>query len=61
MFGLFRLGLEMQKRIIDAQIQGLDAARQILDAAIQRSEGDSAGQVRGDAASKWLGLWGMRG
>ena len=33
MFELFAVGLEMQKRMIDAQMQGVEAARDMVEAA----------------------------
>ena len=33
MFEMFAVGLEMQKRMIDAQMQGMETAREMVEAA----------------------------
>lgn len=64
MFELFAIGLEMQKRMIDAQMQGVAAARDMVDAAQRNVQvgmaGHEAGQAGMKAMKSWLALWGWR-
>src|SRR3546814_1565489 len=64
MFELLNVGLEMQKRMIDIQMQGVEAARQMVDAAQRNAEAGLAATRAGEAGMKamkgWMRLWGMR-
>ncbi|MBZ9647822.1 hypothetical protein K9B33_09720 [Sphingobium sp. 3R8] len=65
MFELFAVGLEMQKRMIDAQMQGVEAARDMVEAAQRQVETGMATTQANEAGLKamknWMNLWGMRG
>jgi tRNA1(Val) A37 N6-methylase TrmN6 len=65
MFELFAVGLEMQKRMIDAQMQGVEVARDMVEAAQRQVETGMAATQANEAGlkamSKWMNLWGMRG
>ncbi|EXS68649.1 hypothetical protein [Sphingobium sp. Ant17] len=65
MFELFAVGLEMQKRMIDVQMQGVEAARDMVDAAQRNVQaGMAATQANGSgvkAMKKWMNMWGLRG
>jgi len=65
MFELFAVGLEMQKRMIDAQMQGVEVARDIVEAAQKQVQTSLAAHDAGQAGMKamkgWMNLWGMRG
>lgn len=60
MFELLNVGLEMQKRLIDMQMQGIEAARELVDAAQRNVETNQAGDVGRNAVKGWMRLWGMR-
>ncbi|QGP80100.1 hypothetical protein [Sphingobium sp. CAP-1] len=64
MFELFTVGLEMQKRMIDAQMQGVEVARDMVEAARHQVETSLAAQDAGQAGMKavkgWMNLWGIR-
>jgi hypothetical protein len=64
MFELFAVGLEMQKRMIDAQMRGVEAARDMVEAAQRQVEGNIAAAQTNEAGlsamKKWMSLWGMR-
>lgn len=64
MFELFNVGLEMQKRMIDVQMQGIEAAREMVDAAQRNVDAGLAANRAGEAGMKamkgWMRLWGMR-
>jgi tRNA1(Val) A37 N6-methylase TrmN6 len=65
MFELFTVGLEMQKRMIDAQMQGVEVARDMMEAAQRQVETGMAAAQANEAGlkamRKWMTLWGMRG
>ncbi len=65
MFELFAVGLEMQKRMIDAQMQGVEAARDMVEAAQRQVQTGIAANQANEAGLKamksWMNLWGMRG
>ncbi|KQN09894.1 hypothetical protein ASE85_02880 [Sphingobium sp. Leaf26] len=65
MFELFAVGLEMQKRMIDAQMQGVEVARDMVDAAQKQVRTGMAAAQANEAGLKamknWMNLWGMRG
>ena len=58
MFELFAVGLEMQKRMIDAQMQGVEAAQKQVQTSLAAHD---AGQAGMKAMKGWMNLWGMRG
>lgn len=75
MINLVDLGMEMQKRVIEAHEQSIAAARKVMDrtdasAAVQQAVVDASAVVQQavvDAAGanlalwdKWLALWGLR-
>lgn len=64
MFELFNVGLEMQKRMIDVQMQGIEVAQQMVDATQRNVEtglaANQAGQAGIKAMKGWMRLWGMR-
>ncbi|MCC4251770.1 MAG: hypothetical protein VX205_07670 [Pseudomonadota bacterium] len=64
MFELFAVGLEMQKRMIDAQMQGVEAARDMVEAAQRQVQSGMAVAQANDAGMKamknWMNLWGIR-
>jgi tRNA1(Val) A37 N6-methylase TrmN6 len=64
MFELFAVGLEMQKRMIDAQMQGVEVARDMVEAAQRQLETgmamQDAGQANMKAMKSWMSLWGVR-
>ncbi|SEQ49906.1 hypothetical protein [Sphingobium sp. YR768] len=64
MFELFSVGLEMQKRMIDAQMQGVEVARDMVEAAQKQVRTNlaahDAGQAGMKAVKSWMNLWGMR-
>ncbi|MDV5823610.1 hypothetical protein [Sphingobium naphthae] len=64
MFELFAVGLEMQKRMIDAQMQGVEAARDMVEAAQRQVKSGMAVAQANDAGMKamknWMNLWGIR-
>ena len=49
MFELFAVGLEMQKRMIDAQMQGVEAARDMVEAAQRQVQSGMAVAQANDA------------
>jgi hypothetical protein len=64
MFELWTLGLDMHKRMIDMQMQGVKTAQDMVDAA-RRSvaageAAQDAGQANMRAMKSWLRLWGVR-
>lgn len=65
MFELFAVGLEMQKRMIDAQVQGAEVARDMVEAAQRQLKTGMAATQANEASMKamksWMNLWGMRG
>jgi hypothetical protein len=65
MFELFAMGLEMQKRMIDAQMQGVEVARNMVEAAQRNAQigmaTHDAGQASMKAMKSWMSLWGVRG
>ncbi len=65
MFELFAVGLEMQKRMIDVQMQGVETARDMIDTAQRNVEAGMAVTKANEAGLKamkgWMNLWGMRG
>lgn len=65
MFELFTVGLEMQKRMIDVQMQGVEAARDLVDTAQRNVQAGMAVTQANEAGLKamksWMNLWGMRG
>lgn len=65
MFELFAVGLEMQKRMIDVQMQGVETARDMIDTAQRNVEAGMAVTQANEAGLKamkgWMNLWGMRG
>lgn len=65
MFELFAVGLEMQKRMIDVQMQGVEVARDMVQAAQQNAKAGMAANQTGEAGLKamksWMNLWGVRG
>ena len=65
MFELFAVGLEMQKRMIDVQMQGVETARDMIDTAQRNVEAGIAATQANEAGLKamksWMNLWGMRG
>ena len=64
MFELFAVGMEMQKRMIDAQMQGVEAARDMVEAAQRQVKSGMAVAQANDAGMKamknWMNLWGIR-
>ena len=64
MFELFNVGLEMQKRMIDVQMQGIEAAQQMVDAAQRNVEEGFGSAPTAEAGMKaikgWMRLWGIR-
>lgn len=64
MFELFNVGLEMQKRMIGIQMQGVEMAQQMVDAAQRNVEVGAAATQASEAGMKavkgWMRLWGMR-
>ena len=65
MFELFTVGLEMQKRMIDVQMQGVETARGMIDTAQRNVRAGMAVTQANEAGLKamksWMNLWGMRG
>jgi tRNA1(Val) A37 N6-methylase TrmN6 len=65
MFEIFAVGLEMQKRMIDAQMQGMETAREMVEAAQRQVETGMAATRAGEANARtmtgWMKLWGWRG
>lgn len=65
MFELFAVGLEMQKRMIDVQMQGVEVARDMIDAAQQNVQAGMAATQAQEAGiksmKKWMNMWGVRG
>lgn len=65
MFELFAVGLEMQKRMIDVQMQGVEAARDMVQTAQENAKAGMAANQAGEAGltamKSWMKLWGMRG
>lgn len=65
MFELFAVGLEMQKRMIDIQMQGVEVARDVVDTAQRNAKAGMAVHEAGEAGMKamknWMNLWGLRG
>ena len=65
MFELFAVGLEMQKRMIDIQMQGVEVARDMVETAQQNMQAGiathDARQAGMTAIKSWMKLWGMRG
>ncbi|WP_420144846.1 hypothetical protein [Sphingobium sp.] len=65
MFELFAVGLEMQKRMIDAQMQNVEVARDMVEAAQRQVETGMAVRQANEAGLKamksWMNLWGVRG
>ncbi len=64
MFELFNVGLEMQRRMIDMQMQGVAMARDMVTIAQQQARSGMAAQQAGEAGMKamqgWMRLWGVR-
>ncbi|HUD93715.1 hypothetical protein [Sphingobium sp.] len=64
MFELFTVSLEMQKRVIDAQMQGVEVARDMVEAAQRQVETGLAATQANEAGMKamkrWMNLWGIR-
>ena len=65
MVELFAVGLEMQKRMIDVQMQGVETARDMIDTAQRNVEAGMAVTQANEAGLKamksWMNLGGMRG
>lgn len=68
MFEFLKLGLSIQKNLIDAQVKQLEAAEQLLRAGQSQVGSQAAGadamkklaEQQRNLMNSWLGLWGMR-
>ena len=65
MYELFKIGIEMQQRMIDAHEQGIKATRDLLDAAKKQTDVASAlskaGKSQAEMLDGWMRLWSGRG
>ncbi|MDF0544494.1 hypothetical protein PX699_19250 [Sphingobium sp. H39-3-25] len=64
MWDVFTVGLDMQKRMIDIQMQGMKAAQDMVTAAQKNVEIGKASHDAGEAGitamKSWMRLWGVR-
>lgn len=63
MFELLSVGLEMQKRMIDIHMQGIEAAQEMVETAQRNVDAGLAATPAGEAGTKaitrWMRLWGI--
>ncbi|MGC4252644.1 MAG: hypothetical protein QM605_14560 [Sphingobium sp.] len=64
MFELIAIGFDMHKRVIDMHMQGVENARDMMEALERDVETAFAGnpaQTGMEAMKGWLSFWGVRG
>ncbi|EQB15558.1 hypothetical protein L288_00030 [Sphingobium quisquiliarum P25] len=65
MFELLNVGLEMQKRMIDIHMQGIEAAQELVETAQQNVDASLAATPLGNAGANavkgWMRFWGLGG
>ena len=63
MFELLSVGLEMQKRMIDINMQGIEAAQEMVETAQRNVDAGlvaiPAGEAGTKAITRWIRLWGI--
>lgn len=63
MFELLSVGLEMQKRMVDIHMQGIEVAQDMVETAQRNVDAGLAatqiGNAGANAMQRWMRLWGL--